>query len=48
MPTWAKRDIAVNLYPVDVATTPFSATWRSGAIHANIVSGAARYGTGLQ
>ena len=31
--SWAERDTAVNLYPVDVATTPFSATWRNDAIY---------------
>ena len=45
--TWAERDTAENLYSVDVATTPFSATWRSDAIDLNIVSGTVRYGTGL-
>ena len=45
---WAKRDTAVNLFPVDVATTPFSAMWCSNAIHCNTVSGTVRYGTGLQ
>ena len=30
--TWAERDTAVNLYSMDVATPPFSATWRSNAI----------------
>ena len=45
---WAERDTAVNLYPLDVATTPFSATWRNDAIHCNIVSGTVRYGTGPQ
>ena len=43
--TWAERDTAVNLYPVDVATTPFSATWRNDAIYWNIMSGTVRYGT---
>ena len=37
--TWAQHDTAVNLYPVDVARTPFSAMWRNDAIHCNIVSG---------
>ena len=46
--SWAERDTAVNLYIVDVATTPFSATRRSDAIHCNIVSGTVRHGTGLQ
>ena len=30
---WAELDTAVNLYSVDVATTPFSATWRNDAIY---------------
>ena len=48
LPFWAEREYAVNLYPVDVATTPFFATWRNDSIHCNIVSGTVRYGTGLQ